>query len=196
MMKKLALVVCCLFVVACGFRPLYQNTNTLAGDYTVLDTIALAPMGGATGQQLKNALIDRFYSHGYPDNARYVLTVSIQELSRSIAIQKNDTTSRAQLVLRAIYSLQDKGSGIVMDSGDIRAVSSYDILQSQYTTVVTLSQARENAIKELADKLTTRMAVVLEEGKGSNAANIAPVTTPQRESVFSQGDPVSAVSQQ
>ena len=157
-------IITCIATTACGFRPLYQTGTTLSpSNSTVLDQVAITAAPGANGLMLRNALIDRFYHHGYPDQAPYILEINLQELYRDLIIQKNDTTTRAQLVMRAFYTLKDKNGTIILDSGDIRAVSSYNILQSQYTTLVTQAQARENTIRELADKITTRIAVVLEK---------------------------------
>lgn len=153
----------CLCLAACGFRPVYGTGTTIGGGDTVLDQVSISSIAGPTGLMLKNALIDRFYHNGYPDEPRYVLKVTLQETARSIVIQKNDTTTRTQYVVRALYTLQDKATGKLADQGDIRAVSSYNILQSQYTTVVTQNQARELSVRDLANKIALRLAVVLEE---------------------------------
>jgi len=162
--RKIFLILTSLVVLSsCGFRPLYGNTNTLAGSTTSLDQIMLEDMPGATGLNMKNALIDRFYHHGYPENPLYALRVNLQESGRSIVIEKNDTTTRTQLVMSATYDLIDRRTRKSVDHGTIRAVSSFNNLPSQYTTIATQSDAREMTIRELADKLTLRMGVVLEQ---------------------------------
>lgn len=157
----IAACVLMLFLAACGFRPLYQDASTLGGDGTVLDTVTISSVVGANGQQLKNELIDRFYNSGYPDQPRFVLVIHLQEFGRSVVIQKDDVTSRAQIVLRARYSLTNQETRKVISSGDVRAVGSYNILGSQYATIVTQKNARDLAIKELADKMTLRIATIL-----------------------------------
>ncbi|MDB5477507.1 MAG: hypothetical protein JWM96_2 [Alphaproteobacteria bacterium] len=152
-----------LSLTACGFHPLYQNTNTFAGQETVLNDIEITDISGVNGLDLRNNLIDRFYNNGRPDNACYTLNIMLEELGRNIVIQKNDTTTRAQLVLRANYRLLDNETRQEVDSGTIRAVSSYNLLPSHYTTLVTQSDARDMAVRELADKMTSRIAVVLQE---------------------------------
>lgn len=160
----IALVASLALLNGCGFRPLYGNANTLAGSATSLDQIIIEDTpGGASELNIKNALIDRFYHHGYPENAPYSLRVALQESARSIVIEKNDTTTRTQLVMSAAYTLINRSTRQVIDKGVIRAVSSYNILPSQYTTLVTQADARDMAIRELADKLTLRMAVVMEK---------------------------------
>lgn len=153
----------CLCVSACGFRPLYQNTSTLAGGRTVLDNIGIvSPNNTYTVQAVQNALIDRFYHQGTPQQTRYALSFQIIENTRNLVIQRNDTSTRAQLVSSANYQLTDTESKKVIDQGTIRAVSSYNILPSQYATLVSQNDARDRNVRELADKITTRMAVVLE----------------------------------
>jgi LPS-assembly lipoprotein len=162
-------IITTLLIGACGFRPLYSGTNTLAGDATTLDNITISDVlpGGSSGLALKNALIDRFYHHGYPSNAQYVLKITVLETGRNIIIQKDSTTTRSQLVLSATYDLEDRQNRKTVDHGVIRAVGAYNVLQSQYTTLVTQNAAREAAINEMADKITMRMAMVIDTGTGA-----------------------------
>lgn len=148
---------------ACGFRPLYSNTNTLAGGTSVHDDIWIDQIPDADGLNLRNALIDRFYHNGTPDSPTYILKINLTRSSRDLAIRKNDTTTRAQIVYRADYTLTDRTSRQVIDSGSIRAIGSFNILESQYTTIVTQDRASQQALEELADKLTLRLGVVLDK---------------------------------
>lgn len=162
-MKIIASTLIALILLSgCGFRPLYQNTNTVNGGGTTLDIVEINDIPNAIGQAFKNALIDRFYHNGYPQSALYILKVSLEESGRDIIIQKNDTTTRSQLVLRATYELINKQTRQLVEKGSVRSVSSYNILPSQYTTLVTQNDAREKNTREAADKITLRIAVVLE----------------------------------
>jgi LPS-assembly lipoprotein len=150
-----------LLVSGCGFQPLYSQTNTLAGNASVLDHVWIEQIPDADGLELRNALIDRFYHHGSPNDPRYILKVRLILSTRDLAIRKNDTTTRAQLVFRADYQLVDTETRQIIDSGNTRAIGSYNILSSQYTTLVTQNAARVQALQELADKLTLRLGIVL-----------------------------------
>ncbi len=152
-----------LLVAACGFRPLYSNTNTLAGGTSVHDNIWIDQIPDADGLNLRNALIDRFYHNGTPDSPAYILKINLTRSTRDLAIRKNDTTTRAQIVYRADYTLADRANQQIIDSGSIRAIGSYNILESQYTTIVTQDRASQQALEEMADKLTLRLGVVLEK---------------------------------
>lgn len=148
-------------VTGCGFRPLYQKAETDSGTTVVLDKVSIASIDGTIGQQLRNELIDRFYHHGYPSNAPYILTINLRETTRDIVIQKDDVTSRAQIVVIAHYSLTEKETRQEISKGVVRSVGSYNILGSQYATVVTRDTARDLALKELADKMALRVAALL-----------------------------------
>ena len=161
-MRKLALILC-LFVAACGFRPLYSGTNTLTGGTTALDSVWIQTIPGIPGVKLRNALMDRFYNNGTPDNPAYTLVIVLKEDYRDIVIEKDDTTTRSQLVVRANYRLINQATREVVDKGAIRSNSSYNILSSQYTTLVTQDEARDLAIQDVADKITLRLGVVLQK---------------------------------
>jgi LPS-assembly lipoprotein len=156
-------MICFFLITACGFRPLYQNVDTLSGGTTALDRIYVDRIANGPGVMLRNHLIDRFYNSGMPEDAPYVLQVTLFEDRRNLAISRQDTTTRSQLILRAQYKLLDRATRQTVDSGEARAVNSYNILSSQYTTLVTENEARELALQELADEITRRMAVVMQE---------------------------------
>ena len=160
---RFAALLLALFIAACGFRPLYSGTNTLAGGTSVHDAIWIDQIPDADGLNLRNALIDRFYHNGTPEHPAYVLKIVLTRNSRDLAIRKNDTTTRAQIVYRADYTLADRANQQIIDSGSIRAIGSYNILESQYTTIVTQDRASQQALEEMADKLTLRLGVVLEK---------------------------------
>lgn len=177
----LLVLVCASLITACGFRPLYQNTNTLGGDGSRFDLIQIddvkggpaiiganaksvvSTINGVNAHNLRNALVDRFYHNGYPDRAPLSLQINVAETLRDIVIERNDTKSRAQVVIVANYTLINKQTRAVIDAGSARASSSYNILLSEYTTSVTREQARDMALQDLADKITLRMSVVLDE---------------------------------
>lgn len=156
-----ACVLSVLIIAGCGFRPLYYDVNTVSGGESVLDQVSISSIQGSSGQQLKNELIDRFYNSGYPENPPYVLAIELKEATRDIVIQKDDVTSRAQIVMIINYVLLEKETRKTLSKGAVRAVGSYNILGSQYANIVTRETARDLALKELADKMALRVSVIL-----------------------------------
>ena len=174
----LMLVCACLgMLTACGFRPLYAPAQDVSGR-NLLDQVWIETIQGANGVILRNYLLDGFYREGYPDAPRYVLNIGLREFGRDVDVQKDDTTTRAQSVQLADYTLRDRVTNTVIDQGQFRSVSGYNILLSQYTTLVTQNDARDRALKEMADKIQTRIALVLSEPELQAAPPPALVTAP------------------
>lgn len=161
-LKKFSLIVVCLLIASCGFRPLYQNTNTLNGGTSVLNNIWVDTIRDQSGLELRNNLIDRFYNAGVPEHPPYHLKIDLTERTRDLVIERDSTTTRKQLVITADYKLIETATGKTVENGSVRSASSYNILDSQYTTTVTQDQIRHQVLTDLADKITLRLAVVLD----------------------------------
>jgi LPS-assembly lipoprotein len=147
-----------LLLTACGFKPLYQY-NLDAAATKNFNSVWIDHVGGSSGYLLRNELIDRFYSQGMPQTARYLLRLDLREDFRNLDIAKDDTATRAQLVQRVRYTLIDRmANNKIIDQATLRSASSYNLLPSVYTTVVTEADARENALTNLAEQIETRVA--------------------------------------
>ena len=168
-----------LSLAACGFHPLYAPAVQADGS-SLLDQVWIDTIPGSNGIILRNYLLDGFYSNGYPDHAPYLLHIDIAEYVRDVDIQKNDTTTRAQFVILATYYIRDRATSQIIDSGQMRAISGYNILLSQYTTLVSQNDARDRALRDLADKIQTRTTLVMTEPHTAQAPVITPpvVTMP------------------
>lgn len=151
-----------LFLTACGFSPLYSNHSgtqnaAITGNF---DRVFIENIPEREGQYLRNALIDRFYVSGRPDNALYRLNVSpIAETRTDLDITKSSDATRAQLRLRSKMVLTDRASGRELLSRNLVSITSYNILQSQFTTRVSEQNARENALDDLARQIEQQLAL-------------------------------------
>jgi LPS-assembly lipoprotein len=150
-----------LFVVlllgACGFRSLYGTDAT--GDATgELATIKINPIADRLGQQLRNNLLDLLNPRGRPSNPRYFLTVALDQSTQRLAIEKDAFATRANLTLLAKYSLQDPDSREIVLSGKSLVVSSYNILDSEFATLMAEKDAKARAAREIAHDIRTRLA--------------------------------------
>lgn len=158
--KILCLIMLCVLVSACGFKPLYAGFGQQS---EVLDTVWIDRISGLRGQTFRNHLIDRFYHSGYPDAARYNLRIRLESFNRNLDLEKDDTASRAQLIIRASYDLIDRRNNKIVHNAVVRSVNSYNILDSQFTTIVTREDAEDRALRDLADKIQTRITLFLTE---------------------------------
>jgi LPS-assembly lipoprotein len=150
-----------LFLTACGFEPVYKNAS-LVGEPSQtsrsLNRVDIATIPNREGQALRNALIDRIYLGGYPSNPEYRLLISpITETIVEIGVDKDDNASRAQLRQETIMHLVRIDNAQTVLTRPIRATAGYNILLGQFTTFVTENDAREQAIRTLADNIVTQL---------------------------------------
>lgn len=150
---------------ACGFQPLYGDKSIGAGAKEMLHSVDIASIPDREGQKLRNLLIDKFYESSRPDKTRYRLDVSVTAVEQKLALQKDASAVRSQLLVTAPYRLTDTTDGKVVFLSSSRAMISYNILEQHYAGLLTVENAYDRALQEISDDITTRVAMHL--GRGS-----------------------------
>lgn len=167
-MKRRIITVPVLFTVlllagACGFQPVYKDGGSSLNIAQTpvkadLNSVSIAVIPDRAGQFLRNRLIDRFYTAGYPANPRYRLNVShVDETIIEIGIDKDDAASRAQIRLAAPFTLTDIETGAVVLQRTPRTTTGYNILPGQFTTFITEEDARKQGLNMLAGQIVTQL---------------------------------------
>lgn len=159
---RLVLVFAALFPAACGFRPVY---GTVGGpdSHEVRSDLARVDIGSIpdrSGQILRNALIDRFYPVGRPIDASWSLNFSpIQENLTDLDITRDSDSTRTQIRLQTDVVLKEKQTGKTLLTRRIEAVTSYNVLGSEFATRVTREDARRNALADLARQIEQELSL-------------------------------------
>lgn len=156
-----------LAINGCGFTPVYGTKSGGAGQKSVssaLNSVAINPVPDREGQYLRNALIDRFYVSGTPADPAYELNIDpVQERRIELDITETADTTRAQLRLRTQITLtrleEGERRGRVVLSRDLTAITSYNVLSSQFTTRVSEENARDNGLEELARQIERQLSL-------------------------------------
>ena len=157
---KYFLTVFSLFVLAaCGFQPVYGvNKYTATGTEDYLARIDIANIPDREGQYLRNALIDRFYRDGRPADPLYRLSVRpVHETLVDLDITKSSDATRGQLRLDTGMSLTDARTGEILLERNLRSVTSYNILGSEFATRVSEDNARTNALDDIARQIELQL---------------------------------------
>nr|WP_246513430.1 LPS assembly lipoprotein LptE [Azospirillum picis] len=149
----------------CGFQPLYGEKGVGTAAAEKLNDIDISPIPDREGQKLRNLLIDKFYTSGRPGNPRYRLDVSVSAVEQKLALQKDATAVRAQLLVNAPYRLIEVGSGKVVFQSNSRSMISYNTLEQHYAAIVTMENAYDRALTDISNDITTRVAMYM--GRGS-----------------------------
>jgi LPS-assembly lipoprotein len=159
---RVALLAVCLTLGACGFEPLYGEKG--ASNVAVTDQMAairIEAIPDRIGQKMYNMLHERLTPEGRVEEPRYSLLVHLRESNDELLYERDETATRANLTIRADYELRRLEDDEVIAKGTSRATSSYDILSSQYATVVSQDDARERSARVVSDDIRTRVAVAL-----------------------------------
>lgn len=146
-------------LAACGFQPLYGPRDDTNGVSAELAAIRIEPLRDRVGQQMHNFLRDRLNPYGQPVSPSYNLRLSLTEVLSELGVRRDETATRANLKLTANFSLLETGQAEPLLSGRSTSTTSYDILENPFATTISERNARERALREVADDIQTRLAV-------------------------------------
>lgn len=142
-MKFLFLI---LFVTACSFKPVFSGNNT---------DVFVAPIRGINGIELRNALNARFGGI-HEDNARYTLTVNLQDpITQYKAFERTGDATWQEVKLNASYILKEDGKEIA--KGSESASESYTFVRYLVASNASYNNAVTNSIHVLAEKIGMRV---------------------------------------
>ncbi len=145
------------FLGGCGFQPLYGKSFAAYAPKEFA-AIRVKPIRDRIGQQLHNHLLSLLNPDGRPSKPRYVLTARISESIASLGIRKSAFATRANLTLSVNYQLSPLPTGDQILTGNESIIVSYNILDSDFATLMAEKSARARAVRELAQAIRTRLA--------------------------------------
>ena len=160
--RSVPALVLMLLLGACGFRPMHGERENDATIASQLAAVEIGVIKDRTGQQMRNMLIDRFYSDSRPAAAQYKLEVSIDASQEQLAVQQNSSTSRSQWTVTATYRLIHVATGRVMFQANSRAMPGFNASNYQFASYVSETGALERAMEYLAGEIKTRTALFFE----------------------------------
>ena len=146
-------------LAGCGFQPLHSRGA--GGSAARLAEIRIMPITDRIGQQLHNLLLDKLTPMGPPAAARYVLRVTVGESLQSLAVRKDEVATRANLLMRAKFTLTRADDGSDVFSANAISVNSYNILRQKFASLSAENDARARAVREISDEIRTRIAIYL-----------------------------------
>lgn len=153
---------------ACGFKPLYGGADSQ--DISPVDHMAairISPLPDRIGQQMHNLLRDRLNPIGQPREPAYTLGLRLSESRQELGIRKDETATRANLNLAVQFTLTSVQTGTALYRGQVKSVSSYNILTSPFATGFSEADARTRALRELADSIRTRLGIYFDTDRDS-----------------------------
>lgn len=143
----------------CGFQPLHARGDDGVAASDGLAAVRIDPMRDRVGQRMHNFLRDRLNVNGQPAVPDYRLKVELTETLSELGVRRDETATRANLKMEARFFLVSIAGQNAVLVGKSSSTTSYDILENPYATTVSEDNARERALREVADDIQTRLVV-------------------------------------
>lgn len=146
-------------LAACGLQPMYAGSTgaTVAQGLGAVDVPAIPGRGGWL---LRNALVERFEAGGRVTPG-YRLDVRIDDSLEALGVLNDDTISRERRIFRTRYQLVDLATGEILLDATAGSDAGIDVVSSEYATIAAEQTALENLTKEVAERMTTQVALAL-----------------------------------
>lgn len=144
-------------VAGCGFRPMYGRSaaSGRADVRAALAQLRVNPIPDRQGQRLRQILRESLASSG--EASSFELEVKLAQSIQELGVRRDSTTSRANLIFGATLTLRESGAVAFVDN--VRSIVSYNILDDQYGTVASQSDAEDRALRQIGDEITTRLGI-------------------------------------
>jgi len=155
--RVVAVILSMSLLAGCGFRPLYGQHSNDPQVSLEMAGIDVRPIADRDGQLLHNALLSRLNPGGEPDHARYRLETALVVNERQVALQRDETASRASVSFTANYTLFENQTPVT--NGHISRIFSYDYIPQQYSNITARADVARRAAEEIANEIRNRMAV-------------------------------------
>lgn len=162
--KYISFFVALVFLQGCGFQPLYGGSSQAATpEFT---RIMVEPIPDRIGQLLHNHLLTALNPKGRPKNHLYVLNTKLSESSASLAVRKSAFATRANLTVSAQFNLVSALNGSTLYSGKSAITVSYNILDSNFSTLAAQKDARSRAVREISHGISNQLGVYFSRFQG------------------------------
>ena len=150
-MRLFAILLSTLIVTSCGFKPIYATPQGASAPVNKQITIGPVTAPEEVHLFITDALRDRIVLRE-GEAPKYELAVSASEKAQRLAVQIDATVTRYNYRLNGRYTLRNLETQEVFE-GRVRAITSYNIVSSQYSTLFAERAAREKAARLLAEDI-------------------------------------------
>ena len=158
-MKKIRLFFCLIvffIFTSCGYEPIYsKNANT----NKELLSISVQNIKNRPGQILRNSLLNQLNPERERVITKYRLIVEIFQSKSSLAYRKDMSATRTDLKITANYLLKDIKNGEILLKQEAKSISSFDVVESVYATLIAEKDVREKNLKVISNDIYTNLVI-------------------------------------
>ena len=160
-MKKIRLFLYLIVFFAstsCGYEPIYSK-NINKNINKELLSISVKNIKNRSGQILRNSLLNQLNPERERVILKYNLVIEISESKTDLAYRRDMAATRADLENSAKYLLTEIKSGEIVLKQVAKSISSFDVVESVYATLVAEKDAREKNLQVLTDNIYTNLVI-------------------------------------
>jgi LPS-assembly lipoprotein len=145
----------------CGFRPLYGDGSPAREIFGTVDVDVVPTLSSYTLQQRLQEQL------GFPEAPTHVLTVDTEIETAGVALTDENVTTRFNVRGEATFQLRPIGSDRPVLSERVRAIAGYSAPESEtasaYASRIAEQDAIERVMRQLADRIVTRLSITAGE---------------------------------
>jgi hypothetical protein len=162
-MMRLLAIAMVLLLTGCGFQPLHGDSSDYdieIGTYLTSTKLKVANSSGMAGQQLLNAIEDRFNPDSAPSlyNDAFLLEFDLTERREAGVIEQDGSISRFNIRLLSKYRLIDLDTREVLDKGTITRTASYFNAPEKFSAYIAEKDAVQRALIEMSADYKLRLS--------------------------------------
>jgi LPS-assembly lipoprotein len=164
------------------------STSTGARVDQQMAGIRISPIANREGQQLHNALRDRFNPLGQPAAGAYSLVVSLTVRTYGALSKRDLSATRRNVEMSAAYALRDTSGKVVMTDRSA-TTTGYDEFDDPLNDLSAYRDTLRRGSLQLAEQIRTRVAVFLTAGTPPANTPPPPGSPPSEEPVGAWSKP-------
>lgn len=159
-------------ISACGFTPLHGtkaglDDNNALNNAPWRSTIFIDTIPEKIGQSLRNILIDGLTPKRAQNQSAIKYRLKVQQPKEervSIGIDReSEATTRVQVLMTARFQIIDNDSKDIALNSEARGFVSYNVLDSQFESIISRRDATDRALNLLADDITRQTSLYFHE---------------------------------
>ena len=162
-MKKIRLflsIILFFTFTSCGYEPIYSKNVSSNKE---LLSISVKNIKDRSGQILRNSLLNQLNPEKERVIIKYKLTVEIFESRSNLAYRRDMSATRVDLSVTANYLLTEIKSGEIILEQETKSISSFDVVESVYATLIAEKDAREKNLQVISDDIFTNLVIFFKD---------------------------------
>lgn len=158
-MKQLMVIIFCIALTACGYKPLYQEgdpAKSITNNIEELSQVRIDPIDDRLGQIMRNRLLDIL---GTSATENYRLSIQLSEQIEGYGFRQDGAVTQEQVLVTANVRLYNLADNVLVYSTVLEDRTSFDVALSDFATVTQREDAKRRLVVELANQLHRRLAL-------------------------------------